>query len=114
MKSFILDNLDNGMVIEYRDEDRALVLGGRLVGRHSWTSISGYKNNLNHDTYCDMDIVKVFTIKNMIDVTDLSELANTIENDNYLELIWKEPVAQYTYEELKEILGHEFEIVDIK
>lgn len=114
VKSFILDNLENGMVIEYRDGDRALVLGDRLVGRHSWTSVMGYKNNLNHDTYSDMDIVKVFVIKHMTDITDLSEVAGTIERDDYLELIWKEPVAQYTYEELKEILGHEFEIVDIK
>ena len=114
MKDFTLNDLENGMVIEYRDKDRALVLGGKLIGRCNWTSIMDYKNNLNHDTYCDMDIVKVFVIKSMKDVTDLSEVASTIENDDYLELIWKETIRQYTYEELKEILGHEFEIVDIK
>lgn len=114
MKDFTLNDLKNGMVIEYRDRDRALVLGGKLIGRCNWTNIRGYKDNFKHENFCNMDIIKVFIIKDMRKVISFNEIANVIENDECLELIWKETIRQYTYEELKEILGHEFEIVDIK
>lgn len=44
---FTKSDLKDGMVVEYRDGDRRMVIGDKLIGNIYWGSLAFYNENLN-------------------------------------------------------------------
>ncbi len=96
-KEFTKSDLKDGMIVEHRDGDRAIILDGRAIG-------DGFLelNYLTDDLMCDFDsendIVKVFKSKKCDNKRNLF-------NDENLELIWeREEVKRMTVEEMRQKL----------
>lgn len=107
-KKFKKADLRDGMVVEYRDGDRRLVIDECLVGKDSHYELSAYNENLENE-YPRLTIMKVFKICRRA-------ILDSILDDDNLELIWerKEP-KKMTVEEmrqkLEELTGEEIEVV---
>lgn len=108
-KKFTKSDLKSGMVVEYRDGGRRLVIDECLVGKDSHYELSAYNENLKNE-YPRLTIMKVFKICRR------AILGNILDDDN-LELIWerKEP-KKMTVEEmrqkLEELTGEEIEVTE--
>lgn len=106
-KEFTKADLKDGMVVEYRDGDRRLVINECLVGKDAHYELSAYNENLKNE-YPGLTIMKVFKICRRAILGDI------LDDDN-LELIWerKEP-KKMTVEEmrkkLEELTGEEIEV----
>lgn len=107
-KEFTKSDLKDGMVVEYRDGDRRLVIDKYLIGKNAHYELSTYNENLE-DGYPRLTIMKVFKIRQR------AILERILDDDN-LELIWerKEP-KKMTVEEmrqkLEELTGEEIEVM---
>lgn len=107
-KEFKKSDLKDGMVVEYRDGDRRLVIDKYLIGKNAHYELSTYNENLE-DGYPRLTIMKVFKIRQR------AILERILDDDN-LELIWerKEP-KKMTVEEmrqkLEELTGEEIEVM---
>lgn len=107
-KEFTKADLKSGMVVEYRDGDRRLVIDKYLAGKDYHYELSAYNENLENE-YHRFTIMKVFKICRR------AILGNILDDDN-LELIWeREEPKKMTIEEmrkkLEELTGEEIEIV---
>ena len=108
MRKFTKSDLKDGMVVEYRDGDRRLVIDKYLIGKNAHYELSPYNENLE-DEYPRLTIMKVFKIHRR------AILERILDDDN-LELIWerKEPKKKMTVEEMRqkfeELIGEEIEI----
>lgn len=106
-KEFTKSDIKDGMVVEYRDGDRRLVIDKYLIGKNAYYELSTYNENLE-DKYPGLTIMKVFKIRQR------AILERILDDDN-LELIWerKEP-KKMTIEEmrqkLEELTGEEIEV----
>lgn len=106
-KEFTKADLKSGMVVEYRDGDRRLVIDKYLIGKNAYYELSAYNENLE-EGYPRLTIMKVFKIRQR------AILERILDDDN-LELIWerKEP-KKMTVEEmrqkLEELTGEEIEV----
>lgn len=89
-------DLRSGMIVEYRDGIKRLVVNDDLIGDDGHLSLSNYNDDLKHDEYSDLDIIKVYRYKR---VRSFSYL---LKDDN-LELISerKEQKIQLTKEQIK-------------
>ena len=103
--------LKTGMIVTYRNGKRRKVflntcLGKDFVsGEDGWMSLDFFNEDLTFNGTDTMDIVKVESL--------FLESDFTRENPCDPKVIWRRPVPKkrYTYAQLKEILGEEFEIV---
>lgn len=107
-KEFKKADLKSGMVVEYRDGDRRLVIDKYLVGKNAHYELSAYNENLKNE-YPGLTIMKVFKICRR------AILGNILDDDN-LELIWerKEPkkmTVEEMREKLEELTGEEIEVM---
>jgi len=81
-----------------------LLMAYGFIGLHQ--PLTNYNNDLTHKHYDYLDIVEVRLI------WDTGYLTRRDFRFDDLKLLWKrEEKKKYTYEQLKEILGEEFEIV---
>jgi hypothetical protein len=111
--TFTKSDLKDGMVVEYRNGDRCVVINGCFIKPtgYGWMPINDYDDEL----YCKgvllldraYDVVKVYSskAKNMPDYCDASRLT----------LIWErkeEPdYTEMTVEEIEEKLGYKIKVV---
>lgn len=107
-KEFTKSDLKDGMVVEYRNGKRRLVLNNRLIGKDGYYELNKYKEDMKVEESSERDIMRVFKI---VITTTLSRIFH-IEN---LELIWeRKEVKRMTAEEmrqkLEEITGEKIEI----
>ena len=106
-KEFTKADLKDGMVVEYRDGDRRLVIDKYLIGKNAYYELGTYDENLE-GVYPRLTIMKVFKIRQR------AILERILDDDN-LELIWerKEP-KKMTVEEmrqkLEDLTGEEIEV----
>ena len=118
-KEFTKANLKSGMVVEYRDGRRRLLISinNNLYlynrdGLYNY-SLSIFKDNLKCLYDENMDIVKVYKILN---IGDLSSILDNI-NDNII-LIWeREEIQEFTIQEIADKIGvpiNKFKIVGKK
>ena len=101
-------DLENGMVVEYRDGQKRLVLNNYLIGTNGYYELSDYKEDMKNQECSDLDIMRVFTISS---VTTLDCIFH-IEN---LNLIWeRKETKKMTVEEmqnkLEELTGEKIEV----
>ena len=78
-------DLKDGMIVEYRNGLRRLVLGDKLLGEHGNANIEEYDEGLKYiDGESALDIVKVYTVESSLCVTIGSIFLN-----KHLNLIWE-------------------------
>lgn len=82
VKEFTKIDLKDGMVVEYRDGNRRLVIQNRLISQENFSTLGMYMNNLTHHIYTSMDLVKVYKPK------EIRGLVNMLSDKN-LDLIWE-------------------------
>lgn len=109
-------DLKTGMIITvksghkfmvYKDMNTAFGLGDVVVdikGNDSWNYLSSYNENLTHMSHPNADIVKVEKVTHPYAFIRLGYEADKRE------VLW-ERKKKYTYDQLKDKLGEEFEIV---
>lgn len=106
---FIKSDLKDGMVVEYRDGDRRMVLGDKLIGYDSWVDIVAFNDNLECKNNKDLNIDKVYNSD--------SHILKDYFKDKNLTLIWErnkkeeEPAKKMTVAEIEKELGYKVEIV---
>ncbi|MCX0386686.1 hypothetical protein LI053_14685 [Clostridium perfringens] len=80
-------DLENGMVVEYRNGLRRLVLGDKLLGKQGNANIEEYGEDLKNKHFYGesaIDIVKVYTIESSLCISIGSIFLN-----GSLNLIWE-------------------------
>ncbi|WP_349406423.1 hypothetical protein [Clostridium perfringens] len=78
-------DLKDGMIVEYRNGLRRLVLGDKLLGEHGNANIEEYDEELKYiDGESTLDIVKVYTVESSLCVAIGSIFLN-----KHLNLIWE-------------------------
>lgn len=107
-KEFTKADLKDGMVVEYKDRKRRLVLNNRLIGKDGYYELNKYGEDMKDKESSERDIMRVFKI---VITTTLSYIFH-IEN---LELIWERTeTKRMTIEEmrqkLEEMTGEKIEI----
>ncbi len=114
-KHFTKSDLKDGMVIEYRNGERALVITDRFLSTNGWMSFDDYDSELfrtfSRVRANEWDIVKCYKVESN---TGLCMLANLLE-DPYLGLIWErkeEPKhKEMTVEEIEKELGYKIKVI---
>ena len=106
-EEFTKSDLKDGMVVEYRDGDRRLVIDKYLIGKNAYYELSTYNENLE-DKYPRLTIMKVFKIRQR------AILERILDDDN-LELIWertepKKMTIEEMRQKLEELTGEEIEV----
>ena len=113
-KEFTQADLETGMVVQLRNGKSLLVIKReselRMFDEVQFLDGSNLTDNLKSrlllaETRHPLDIMKVFAPADLKNVSNVIEL---IERKG--ELIWKR-IEKMTYEEVKEIVGYDFEIV---
>ena len=107
-KEFTKADLKDGMVVEYSNGKRRLVLNNHLVGKDGYYELNEYREDMKDKEYSDKDIMRVFKIAT---VTTLDYIFH-IEN---LELIWerdetKHMTAEEMRKKLEELTGDKIEV----
>lgn len=105
-KEFTKADLKDGMVVEYEDKSRRLVINGFLLGKGSHFDLSGYDENLEI-SYSRLNITKVFKICKRTTLEGIFD-------DEKLELIWeriepKHMTAEEMRQKLEELTGEKIE-----
>lgn len=112
---FTKNHLKDGMVVEYRNGRRRLVLNEKFIGEDGRTHFVDFNNDLTSATagvpglgnYRDFDIMKVYS-------TAASYVGHLFDDDE-LDLIWErkeEPeYKEMTVEEIEKKLGHKVKVV---
>ncbi len=106
-KEFTKADLKDGMVVEYRDGERAIVLCGRVIGE-GFLELECLNEDLLYGDKSENDIVKAFKSKNC-------ETIEALFNDRCLELIWernetKHMTAEEMRKKLEELTGEKIEV----
>lgn len=106
---FTKADLKPGMVVEYRNGEKALYINGIFMEFNTWMNVTDFKEDLTYlHTKCDhyLDICKVYNSKAFT-------FKNLLDSDN-MELIWerKDEAKEMTVAEIEEKLGYKVKIVD--
>ena len=97
-------DLKNGMVIEYRDGIKALLINDVLMSRSGYMSLRQYNDDLTAVGSELCDIVKIYNT--------LGKTFHTVFESPYLKLIWKRKEAkEMTLAEIEKELGYPVKIV---
>lgn len=104
--NFTKADLKDGMVVEYQNGDRRMVLGDKLIADFGFAFLSSFTDTLEGIKYNDMIIDKVY-----------KSTAHTLVNyfkDHNLTLIWErpkeEPIKEMTVAEIEKELGYKVKI----
>ena len=105
-------DLRTGMIVTYRNGGKRTVFlntdrgSDFIADGDNWNPLRYYNEDLTHVDQKNLDIVKV---ERCYDHANICRDPNTF---TMLETIWeRKEKKKYTYNQLKEILGEEFEIV---
>ena len=100
--AFTKENLKSGMVVEYANGERRLVVDDVLLANNAWVSLGDFKNDLT-SSIGDLTINAVYKKRN-------APLASVLSNPG--ELLWKrEEIVEMTLEEVCKELGKNIKIV---
>lgn len=106
-RKFSKEDLRDGMVVEYHDGNRGLILKNEILNFNHHSNLDRFNNNLEHSIYKDLNIDKVYE-------SEASILKNYFD-DKYLNLIWErtkdESVKKMTVAEIEKELGYKIEVI---
>lgn len=105
-KEFTKADLEDGMVVEYHDGSRGMVLGDIIMGTVCVSDLCNFTNTLESLIIPKKTIDKVYNSSSYC-------LVNYFKND-YLTLIWErlkeEPIKEMTVAEIEKELGYKVKI----
>ena len=102
IKVFTKQDLKDGMVVEYKNGTRRLVLNNKVMGQSGFIDLEDYTDTLEYS-------VDSFSI-NKIYISRGDYLTSYFSNDNLM-LIWdRDPVKEMTIQEIEEALGYKIKI----
>lgn len=107
--SFTKADLKDGMVVEYRNGVRRMVLDDKLIGYDGHLPMNSLRDDLCYDAVSvvksQYDVVKVYKSS--------ANIFNSYFEDYYLTLIWERPKSakKMTVEEIEKELGYKVEII---
>lgn len=97
-KEFTKADLKDGMVVEYKNGKRRLVIANMLIGEDGFLTLDSFRENLENIKFMDHTIVKIFKIKEAMTF-------NYILGDDNLKLIWERiEVKHMTVDEMQKKL----------
>ncbi|ASM69755.1 hypothetical protein [Blautia hansenii] len=97
-KEFTKADLKDGMVVEYKNGKRRLVIANMLIGEDGFLTLDSFRENLENIKFMDHTIVKIFKIKEAMTF-------NYILDDDNLKLIWERiEVKHMTVDEMQKKL----------
>lgn len=109
-KEFTKADLKDGMVVEYQNGFRRLVVGDMLIGQNGWLDLGEFNYDLRCSGYDfeSLHIVKVYETK-------CPRSFGALLDDDNLELIWqrtetKRMTAEEMRKKLEELTGEKIEI----
>ena len=107
-KDFTKADLKDGMVVEYKDGRRRLVVADMLIGKDGFLTLNSYSEELKSNSFDEHTIVKTYKIR------EAATFDCVLDNIN-LELIWKRTkTKRMTTEEmrtkLEELTGEKIEV----
>ncbi len=107
-KDFTKADLKDGMVVEYKDGRRRLVVADMLIGKDGFLTLNSYSEELKSNSFDEHTIVKTYKIR------EAATFDCVLDNIN-LELIWKRTKTKHmTTEEmrtkLEELTGEKIEV----
>lgn len=113
MDRFTKEDLKDGMVVEYRDAQKRLVIGNRLLGEDCYLSFESLDDDLLCPIDRDFDVIKAYKPGKKVE-----SIYDLLERDS-LELIWerketKEIPVSEDMEILREKFGCEVKLVEDK
>lgn len=101
--TFTKADLKDGMVVEYRDGSRRMVLGDKVIGYNYYNDLASYNNTLE-SKFDETTINKVYKSTSI-------NLNNYFNKEN-LTLIWeRKEVEEMTLAEVCKLLGKEIKII---
>lgn len=110
-KKFTKEDLEDGMVVEYADGRRRLVVGELLLGNDGFGKLKDYSSTLEYIGYFYFDPSENLQINKVY-------VANTIMlpkyfNDENLNLIWeREDPKEMTIEDIEDAIGYKLYIIE--
>lgn len=98
-KEFTKADLKDGMVVEYRNGERRIVIDNMLIGKSGFSTLNKFSENLKENEQAEaIDIMKIYIILK-------ARRFESVLNDNNLELIWdREETKRMTVEEMRQKL----------
>lgn len=107
-EEFTKADLKDGMVVEYKDGKRRLVVADMLIGKDGFLTLNSYSEELKNNSFDEHTIVKTYKIRE-------AATFNCVLDDVNLELIWKRTeTKRMTTEEmrkkLEELTGEKIEV----
>jgi hypothetical protein len=103
---FTKADLKDGMVVEYRDGDRRMVMGNKFISDFGFAFLHNFTNTLEGKCFDSMTIDKIYK-------SSSHTLDGYFKNYN-LTLIWKrpteEPIKEMTVAEIEKELGYKVKI----
>ncbi len=102
---FTKADLKDGMIVEYRNGTRRLVLNGKFMGKNFFAYIDDYCNDLTNPFEIERDIVKVYESD--------GNILDKLFKDGFLKLIWERqtPAKEMTIAEIEKVLGYPIKVV---
>lgn len=111
MQEFVKADLKDLMIVEYRNGEKFLKLGEKLINYNGFEALSTFDNNLKDVCFSsDYDIMKIYKL-NLTRVYCLEDIFN-IEN---LELAWERDVTKHMTademrQKLEDLIGEKIEV----
>ena len=108
-KEFTKADLKDGMVVEYKDGRRRLVVAGMLIGKDGFLTLDSFQENLESVNFIvEHTIAKVYKVEE-------ARAFNCILEDYNLDLIWerteiKRMTAEEMRQKLEELTGEKIEV----
>ena len=105
---FTKEDLKDGMVVQYRDGKRRLVVAEMLIGKDGFLTLEPFNENLENIKFMEHTIVKIYEIKNAAPF-------NSVLDDENLELIWertksKKMTAEEMRKKLEKLTGEKIKV----
>lgn len=107
-KEFTKADLKDGMVVEYRNGERRIIIDNMLIGKSGFSTLNKFSEELKDNYFDEHTIVKTYKI------SEARTFAYVL-NDNNLELIWertevKRMTAEEMCQKLEEFTGEKIEV----
>ena len=107
-KEFTKADLKDGMVVEYKNGKRRLVIADMLIGKDGFSTLNSYSEELKSNSFDENTIVKTYKIRTPI-------AFNHVLDDENLELIWertetKHMTVKEMRQKLEELIGEKIEV----
>lgn len=107
---FTKADLKDGMILEFRDGFRYMLMGKRAYGKNGWSDFDrGHKDDLTSSIFNnDTDVMKVYLVKD-----DARGFLYDLFSDKNLVLLWEreEETKEMTVAEIEKKLGYKVKVI---